>query len=100
MAAGPASRASVRRADADARRTVLSVARRQLEAVWSAADDDADACDRVRRFVEEHGGRRAAESAVRRASASARRTLARLAGPAATRGRLDDLIVALVERSA
>ena len=77
-----------------------AAARRQLEDLWSARDDDADACDRVRRFVEEHGGRRAAESAVRRASASARRTLARLTAPAAARRRLDDLIVALVERSA
>jgi geranylgeranyl pyrophosphate synthase len=77
-----------------------AAARRQLEDLWNAADDDADAYDRVRRFVEEHGGRRAAESSVRRASASARRTLARIAAPAAARGRLDDLITVLVERSA
>jgi len=76
-----------------------AAARHELEAIWGSADDDAGACDRVRRFVEEHGGRRATESAVRRASASARRTLARLHAPAEARERLDHLIVALVERT-
>jgi len=76
-----------------------AAARHELEAIWGSADDDAGACDRVRRFVEEHGGRRATESAVRRASASARRTLARLQAPAEARERLDHLIVALVERT-
>ena len=75
-------------------------ARDELEAVWNSDADDADACARVRRFVEDHGGRRATESAVRRASASARRTLGRLDAPVEARERLDQLIVALVERSA
>jgi geranylgeranyl diphosphate synthase type I len=77
-----------------------AAARRELEALWGSAADDAETCERVRRFVEEHGGQRATESAVRRASASARRTLARLEAPAEARARLDHLIVALVERSA
>lgn len=77
-----------------------AAARRALEAIWDSDADDAEACDRVRVFVEEHGGRRATESAVQRASASARRTLARLDGPAGARERFDHLIVALVERSA
>jgi geranylgeranyl diphosphate synthase type I len=74
-------------------------ARRELEAVWNSDADDAAACARVRHFVEEHGGRRATESAVQRASASARRTLGRLGGAAEPRERLDRLIVALVDRS-
>lgn len=75
-------------------------AREELDAVWGSEADDAEACARVRHFVEQHGGRRAAESAVRRASASARRTLGRLDAPLAARERLDQLIVALVERGA
>jgi geranylgeranyl diphosphate synthase type I len=74
-------------------------ARAELEAIWGTDADDPDACARVRRFVEEHGGRRATESAVGRASDSARRTLGRLDAPAEVRERLDQLIVALVARS-
>jgi geranylgeranyl diphosphate synthase type I len=77
-----------------------AAARGELEALWSADADDADACARVRHLVEEHGGRRATENAVRRASASARRTLGRLDAPVEARERLDQLIVALVARSA
>lgn len=75
-------------------------ARREMEALWNSNAGDAHTCERARRFVEEHGGRRATESAVRRTSAAARRTLARLEAAARPRERLDDLIVALVDRSA
>lgn len=75
-------------------------ARHALDALWSSGATDDAACAQARKLVEGHGGRRATEHAIRRASASARRTLARLPGPADARQRLDQLIVALVDRAA
>jgi geranylgeranyl diphosphate synthase type I len=77
-----------------------AAARRTLDALWSSEAVDAAACAEARRLIEENGGRRATERAVWRASASARRMLARLPSPPDTRARLDHLIDALVHREA
>jgi geranylgeranyl diphosphate synthase type I len=73
--------------------------RRELDALWQAAGADAAARARARELIELHGGRAAAEHAIGRASAAARRNVRALPGPATSRTLLDSLIVSLASRS-
>jgi geranylgeranyl diphosphate synthase, type I len=75
-------------------------ARRELDAAWAAAADDAGARGRMLELVEQHGGRAAAERAVDRASRAARRTLRGLPTASACRTLLDEMIANLADRTA
>ena len=91
-------------ADLEARKLTLPVltayerapvsARQRMEALWSASGDPAAAAE-MRGLVETHGGRRAAERAIARATHTARHWLHALPAAGGMRAVLADLVETL-----